>query len=213
MSDDRKGGLALIAGTVGFLITMSLHPTGHDLVAPGQLARMTHLTVAVHSLALASVPVLFLGAFALTRRLASPDRLAIGALVIYSFAGVAGVNAAVAGGLVSPGLVRQMLDATSPDRETWDIVLHYNGYLNQAFAQIYVVASSVAIVLWSAAILRNRALARGVAIYGCLAAPLIVLALLAGHLRLNVHGFGLVVLSQAVWFITVGVLLSRPRPA
>jgi hypothetical protein len=31
----------------------------------------------------------------------------------------------------------------------------------------------------------------------------------SGHLRLDVHGFGLVVLGQAVWFITVGTLLWR----
>jgi hypothetical protein len=43
--------------------------------------------------------------------------------------------------------------------------------------------------------------------------PLTVIALLSGHLRLNVHGFGLVVLGQAIWFVTVGVLLCRVKNA
>ena len=36
-----------------------------------------------------------------------------------------------------------------------------------------------------------------------------LVALLSGHLRLDVHGFGIVVLLQAVWLIWIGVLLGR----
>lgn len=32
-----------------------------------------------------------------------------------------------------------------------------------------------------------------------------------GHLRLDVHGFGAVVLVQGIWFLTVGALLARVR--
>jgi hypothetical protein len=39
--------------------------------------------------------------------------------------------------------------------------------------------------------------------------PVIVIALLSGHLTLGVHGFGLVVLAQASWFIAVGALMLR----
>jgi hypothetical protein len=38
-----------------------------------------------------------------------------------------------------------------------------------------------------------------------------LIAVLSGHLKLNVHGFGLVVLGQAVWFLVVGDLLCRVR--
>ena len=34
---------------------------------------------------------------------------------------------------------------------------------------------------------------------------------LSGHLRLNVHGFGLIVLAQAVWFVVAGALLGRVK--
>jgi hypothetical protein len=208
MTDDHKSGLALIAGMVGTIITMALHPTGHDLTAPGQLASMAQLNVAVHSLALVCIPILFLGVLGLTRRLDAPNRLALAALVFFGFAEVAVMIAATASGLIATGLIHHI--AADPGMaDMWRAVLTLNGHLNQAFALIFVMASSVAIVLWSAAILKSRVFARWLGIYGCILGPLTVLAVLSGHLRLNVHGFGLVVLGQAVWFITAGVMLWR----
>jgi hypothetical protein len=209
MTDDRRGGIALIAGAAGAIVTMSIHPSGHDLSAPGQFDAMARLAVAAHALALATVPVSFLGAMALSRRVATPDRLALAALVTYAFASLAVMSAAVVSGLVGPTLVRQILTAGPPAKTGWEIAVRYNWLLNQAFARVYVVASSVAVVLWSASILRSGALARGVGIWGCLVGPVILIALLSGHLTLGVHGFGLVVLAQASWFIAVGVLMLR----
>jgi hypothetical protein len=93
--------------------------------------------------------------------------------------------------------------------DMWRAVLILNGHLNQAFAMIFVVASSAAIVLWSAAILRSAGFSRPLGIYGCIIGPLTVIAVISGHIRLNVHGFGIVVLVQAVWFISAGVLLWK----
>ncbi len=207
MTDDRKSGLALIAGMVGTIITMALHPTGHDLTA-GQFASVAQLNVAVHSLALVCIPILFLGVLGLTRRLDAPNRLALAALVFFGFAEVAIMIAATASGLIATGLIHHI--AADPGMaDMWRAVLTLNGHLNQAFALVFVVASSVAIVLWSAAILKGRAVARWLGIYGCILGPLTVLAVLSGHLRLNVHGLGLVVLGQAVWFISAAVMLYR----
>jgi hypothetical protein len=68
-------------------------------------------------------------------------------------------------------------------------------------------------VLWSAAILRSGALARALGLYGCALGPLTVLAFVSGHVRLDVHGFGLIVLGQAAWFTSAGELLCRARSA
>jgi hypothetical protein len=213
MTDDRRGGIALIAGAAGAIVTMSIHPSGHDLFAPDQFATMARLAVVAHALALATVPVSFLGAMALSRRVSTPERLALAALVTYAFASVAVMSAAVVSGLVGPTLVRRILAAEPEAKPGWEIAFRYNGLLNQAFARVYVVASAAAIVLWSASILRSGALARGVGICGCLVGPAILIALLSGHLTLGVHGFGLVVLAQASWFIAVGTLLCRFREA
>ncbi len=128
------------------------------------------------------------------------------------------MNAAVLSGLVGPGLLRQLVAAPPAAGESWRIAFHYTGHLNQAFARVFVVASSAAILLWSASIIRSVALApipsgltRGVGIYGCVLGPITVVGVLSGHLRLGVHGMGLVVLGQAVWLIVVGALLCRVR--
>jgi hypothetical protein len=211
MNDDRLGGIALIAGAVAGLVTMSLHPTGHDLAAPGQFAAAAFRNAAAHALAIASLPVSFLGALALSRRLESPARLATAALVVYGFALAAVMSAAVVSGFAAPHLVKGMTDAVGPARDGWEMLLDYNYFLNQAFARVYVVASFAAIFLWSLAIVRSRALAAGVGVYGLAISPVAILAVVSGHVRLGVHGFGVIMLVQALWLIAAGVGLLRFR--
>jgi hypothetical protein len=209
MTDDRRSGVALIAGSVAGIITMILHPTGK--VGPGGVESMVRMLVAVHSLALASLPVLFLGAWGLSRRVARADRLAMAALVLYAFAAVAVMNAAVFDGLVAPNLIRQIITAAPEARDGWRLVFNYNSYLNQAFARVFAVASSMAIVLWSVAIVRSGALSRGVGIYGCVLGAFTVIGMLSGLLNPDVHGFGLIIFGQALWFILIGASLCRVR--
>ena len=211
MTDDRKSGIALITGMAGTIITMALHPTGQDL-ASGHAASMMQLNMAVHTLALVCVPILFLGALGLTQRLASPNRLALSGLVLFGFAEVAVMIAAAASGLITPGLYHHMSTDSPAAADAWRAVMALNGHLNQAFALIFTVASSVAIVIWSAAILKSSIFSRALGIYGCILGPLTIVGVLSGHVRLNVHGFGLVILGQAIWFITAGVLLCRQHP-
>ena len=202
-------GLALISGTGGMIITMSLHPAGH--VAEAQLEPMVHRLIAVHALGLACMPVMFLGAWGLSRCLASPNRMAVAGMVLYTFALLAVMNAAVADGLVTPNLLRQIVaSAGSPSAiDGWRMIARYNFYVNQAYAQVFVAASSVAIVLWSPSTWRRRQLGRGLGIYGCILGPVTLLALFSGRLNLDAHGFGIVISGQAVWFIVAGTLLCR----
>jgi hypothetical protein len=210
MTDDRKGGLALITAAIAGLVTMALHPTGHDLLAAGDhFAPVVFLGTFVHALAIASMPVSFLGALALSRRLAAPDRLAVAAIVVYGFALAAGMAAAAVSGFVAPTIAHAIVTTTPPASETWRTLFDFNGRLNQAFARILAVASSAAIILWSVAIVRSRSLARGAGFYGLVVGSAIVVAVGSGYLSLDVHGFGLVVLLQAIWFIAVGILLWR----
>ena len=209
MNDDRTGALALFAAVLGILVTMSLHPEGHHLLEPGEERAAMLRNVLAHSLGLASLPFSFLGALALTRRLDAPERLALVALVLHGFALVAGMIAAAVSGLVTPQLVPEMLAAEPASRELGLALFHFSAHLNQAFAWLLVIGASAAIGLWSWAILQGRALARGTGLYGVVLAPLTVFALLTGHVRLDVHGFGLIVLAQSIWYVAAGVGLLR----
>ncbi len=200
-------------GAVSGMITMSLHPVaGAHPVTPEQFEKLTGLMIGVHALAIAGVPFSFLGAFALARRLDSPTRLALAALVIYGLGLVAILIAPAMSGLVGTNVLRHMI-ADQPAREQWRVLVEYNFLINQAFAQIFVVASSAAIVLWSLGILKSRALSAAIGVYGLLLGPVVVVAMIMGSLRLDVHGFGLIMFGEAIWFIVVGVLLWRSSEA
>jgi hypothetical protein len=219
MSNDRLSGVALIAGSVGMIITMGLHPSGH--IPAADTVPMIRKIIAVHGLALACLPILFLGTLGLSRRIACDNHLALIGVVFYAFGLFAVMNAGAANGLVFPVLLRRIADsAGSPQAiETWRMIARYNFYVNQAYAQLFVAASSVAIFLWSASIWRSRELGRGLGIYGCLLGPVTLGALFSGHLNLDVHGFGIVVLGQAIWFMVAGKRLwggknnKQPLPA
>jgi hypothetical protein len=179
MITNRAGGISLIVSAIGFIITMALHPT---TAGPG--------AAGVHAFALTLLPVAFIGALALSRRLET-----LGALVTYGFGVVAVMNAAIYSGFV----------ATTIGGQTPDF-MWYTHFQNQAFALVYVVASCAAIVLWSIAMLKA---VKGIAIGGLIIGPLIIIAVLSHKIDLGVHGFGAIVLAQAAWFVASGVWLIR----
>ena len=215
MTDARKSGIALIAASAAMVITMAIHPRGLA-ASPDQAESVARMLIAVHALALASIPVMFLGAWGLSRRLDGPDRLAMSALVVFGFGAIALANAAVFDGLVMPALIRRLVasatDATK--QEGWHLAMRYNFELNQAYARLYAVASGVALLLWSIAIVRKNQLSRTVGIYGCILGPVTVVAISSGLLTPSVHGFGILAVLQALWFVSVGAqLLSAASEA
>jgi len=211
MQREKLGGGSLIAAAVLGLITMAFHPTGRSIAADPGLQGA--LNVAVHSLAIATTPLGLYGAFALTRRLSAQGELSELAFAFYAVAAVATLMAASASGLIGPAITETGSGNLAEMQLTSDALRHYTYTVNQAFAKILVGASSVAIGLWSADIVRTRLLRPRTGIYGIVAAVIILIVLLSGRLRFDVHGFGAVVLIQALWMIMVGAELRRAHPA
>jgi hypothetical protein len=169
------------------------------------------LSGAVHSIAMVSVLLLFLGACGLARRIAAADRISFAAIVTFGFACVAVVIATAVSGFIVPDIMKHMGRDVPTAAHQWQIVIDSIFQITQAFARIYSVAASIAMILWSVSGLRNGGIGRGVAIYGCVISALIILGIGVGHLRLDVHGMTVIWLGQAIWFILVGSqLCSRP---
>ncbi len=204
--NDRLPGILLIAAALAGVVVMALHPTAHGLMSPDAGPRLARVNLFVHSLALATVPVLFFGLLALTRRLGATD-LSVAALVAWGFGGVAVTSAAVASGFVAPGVIARIV--AKDGSQVPAAFLLYTGLWNQGFAKVYLVASCTAIVLWSVAILRGTRMPRGAGIAGIVLAGAILLAFFAGHLGLDVHGFGIMTLAQSIWLVWIGVALLR----
>lgn len=209
MTDDRKAGIALIAGSLGGIFTMAIHPTGPlSLTTADQIAHMSLVSGVAHSLALFSVLLLFLGACGLTRRLAAADRISFAAIVVYGFACVAVMIAGAVSGFVVPGIMKHMIRDVPAAMHEWQIVIVGIFQINQACSSIFSVGASIAIILWCVSALRSGGLGRGVAIYGCVVAPLIILGI--GHLRLDVHGMTVIMVGLVIWYILVGWQLCSP---
>jgi len=204
-------GIALIVGAVGGVVTMIFHPTSHDLIGPvDQIARRNEIiTVATHGLALVSIPISLFGFLGLSRRLGLDRPLVSAALVFYSFAAVAAMCAAVASGLIAPVITRQMLIGDESTRQSLRLLLWYDSLLNQGFAKVFFTALSLAIIFWSISILRISRFAQTIGIIGCVVALVSLVGFFSGHVRLDVHGFGLFILAQSTWVILLGVFLCR----
>ena len=148
------------------IITMISHPGGK--IGPAEVDHVARMLILVHSLALASIPVIFLGAWGMTRRIGGADRLAWAGLVVYALASIAVMNAAVCDGLMAPTMMRKIVAATPETRDMWQTLMNFNFQMNQAFARVYAVGSSLAAAVVvgvdfavSDAWARNRDLWRG----------------------------------------------------
>ena len=213
MNDNRTGGMMLVAGSAAGIVVMAVHPIAHHgLLSPHQTAMLVLLTRTVHGFALANLPVIFLGALALTRRLTVTNRLPLAALVVYGFALVAITIAGCMNGFVGSDLISKLVP-DDPATDMRRLLLEYTFQVNQAFSAVYTVGSCAAIFLWSVAMMRTRRTDVGLGVYGVALGIVVVGALFSGHLPLNVHGFGLVVFAQSVWFIIAGILLMRDQGA
>jgi len=203
-------GLALIAGMVAGIVTMAFHPTGFDPRATAEtVAHEMSILVAVHTLALMSIPLLIFGFAGVTMRAGWHRPEALLAFIIYALSAVALMLAGIADGLINAALIPQMTGAIDPKLQAVKAALSYNFQLNQACAKVFVVGSSLAIVLWSITLFRFGTLERRIGIIGWFISFVALAGLLSGHVTMSAHGFGLIVLLQASWVIAVGVSMLR----
>lgn len=196
------GASTLLLGVAAGLVAMAFHPSGHDLVHAVDRTAAIRRDQAVHAVAIVGLLLQCVGMLALTRRLRQPRVGAAElAMVFWGAATFAGLIAAVASGFVAPGL----LPAAGPPDAAW----RWNHLQNQAFARVFVVASAVAIAAWSVAGWR-AGLPRWQSRIGVIGPTLVAALVLVGHLRLDVHGFFVVVATSGLWTIGAAWVLLRP---
>lgn len=206
MRHDRTAGFALIAGTLAGLVTMAFHPTGHVLL--GDFERVAPVNRAVHTLAIAGTIVTFYGLLRLTRQFENRQALADAALVAYGFGAIAVMFAAIASGFIGTEMAAQALQAGDAGRAAYEPLADYNWAFNQACTKVFVVAASAGIALWSVAMLREPAFSAALGITGLVIGAAAAIATVAG-LRMDIHGFGAIVLGHGVWLVWTGAKLMR----
>ena len=213
MNRDRASAVAIILGAVAFVVTMALHPTGGDL---DHILKIAPIVVGTHSLALASLALAVLGFLGLTVCLSEDKVFATAGMVAFAFGSIAAMCAAVLNGLALPTFVQYHAQSDAATLNIIRLILGYNHALNAAFARVFMVATAVAVVLWSIAIVRTRALPRWVGLVGSAAGVGALGMLLVGAIGVDVHDFGLFVFGYSAWAILIGLQLWRqadPLPA
>jgi hypothetical protein len=206
MQRDRAAGAALIAGSLAGLVTMAFHPTGHALTS--DFAQVAAINRMVHSLAIAGTIATFLGLLRLSRQIANGKALSDAALVSYGFGAVAVMFAAIASGFIATDLTAIVLEAGGNARAAYEPAFDFGWALNQASTKVFVVTTSIGIALWSVAMLRDPAFGRGIGITGILVGSAATIATLSG-LRMDIHGFGAIVLGHGIWLVWTGIRLFR----
>lgn len=198
---------ALIVGALIPALIIAMHPEGHD-VAGDPSGAVASVNVLVHSVMIAAQPLVLFGLLGLSRQLGWND-FAVAAAAFFGVAVAAGVSAAIMSGFVAPAMVE---GATQGDVVSQGL-LAFTGHLNQGFAKVFLAMEAVAILLWSLAIIRTRALPAWLGYYGALAAA--VMAMIPGRGTVGVTEMMVATYLPAVWMIGVGaVMLTRaPAPA
>ena len=214
MSLRSSYGIALIVGTLGYIATMALHPVSVAGLSPAALAHELQVNVAVHALGLLSLPVVLFGFVGMSERVGWYRPSTQFAFIAYSLSVVAVMVAAVADGLVGPALIQKTFGESETVAQTMRAAFELNFQINQAFAKVFVVGASLAIIAWSYALSACGSFERKVAWYGWIVGLASIAALFSGHIQMSAHGFGAIVLLQAIWNTGVGVsLLLLPSSA
>jgi hypothetical protein len=218
MTNQRIHAIALMTGMLAGIVTMSIHPTGVDPHATVEtITHINRINTLTHVLGLASIPLTLLGFFGISSRIGWNNLYGLSAFVVYCFASIAVMFAAVADGLIGPSLLQEAINLDDSKRQILMMALHYNFQLNQALAKVYVASSSCAFILWSIAFIRFGKAARNLGIGGCIAGLGGLITMLGGHVQMNAHGFGLIILIQASWTVLAAIFLLRetvtPLPA
>lgn len=207
MKQDRISGIALIVGSLGLITTMAAHPTGSQIMAdPKGAEHVLAISVFVHSLAIASLPVLVFGFLGFSQRLGFNNPLVSFSFINYAFACIAAMCAAVVNGFVVTYLFREFFEADEATRVTMRLLFDYSHWLNATFTKIFIAASSVAVLLWSIALIKKSLLAKIAAVIGIILG-IVGIAMIIIGVGINVHSFGLFIFGQAAWTILIGVLM------
>lgn len=210
----RAAGAALAVASVLTVALMANHPHvhAHD---PAEFidatSRQAPANAFVHGSLIALMGVLVFGYSCLSSRLGMGSPCVRAGLIAYLLGVVAVIPAALTDGFLISEFVARFRDRPAQDLLVMKHVLTLCGLAIRVASRMWVVATSAAVLLWSAHLVGTTGSARAVGILGCVAGAAPVVALASGYLPMNVHGVGAFVLVQAVWGVAVGILLIRGR--
>lgn len=208
---DLASGLALGLGALLSVLLMSHHPHPRSHGSSSFVAEVAALAgpaAAVHGGLVAVTVLQAFGFVGWARALGLQRAGARLGLVAYVLGALALVLAALLNGFATPALAARFADAGEDEARAVRVVLRFAWELNQALAGCGVLALAAATLAWSGTCVRLGRAWRWIGVAGLALGAGTGFALLAGQLRLDVHGFGLFVAAQGAWSLAAGVALA-----
>ncbi|MFT4255023.1 MAG: hypothetical protein QM608_21375 [Caulobacter sp.] len=202
-TNTRAGATALIAGWVGYIAIMAVHPSHTGGPSLGHV----DLNDAVHWTALLIAPFLAYGYFEMSRHLDLSRPVVVMAFFVMAFSLLVGMSAGTMSGLVQP----QISQAGAEGEFTPDVLRgfrHLIYWINQGFASIHYALGALGVGLYGLA-WKTRPGARSVGWAGIAIAGAFTVWLATGLWRPDLHGALFATLAIGGWSIAAGLVLRR----
>jgi hypothetical protein len=165
----------------------------------------------VHGILIGLYLMQIAGFYGLSRQLDLSRPLVALAMVFYAAGVVAMMSAAAINGFALAMFAGRYTQFMPDQAAAIGSSINLAGSISATWAGIGATATSAAIVAWSSAIVGRGGMARAVGGFGIILGIATAAMLITGTLILNVHGFLLLVMTQAVWTVAIGVQLIRGR--
>ncbi len=212
-SSGRAAGIVLGIGSLIMVIFMALHPTVHVHDGGGPASEMSRVAVrnaVVHGTLIANLGLILLGLLGLADRLGFCRMLVRAGIIAAAMGTMTLIGAALLNGFITPALVARYADAGASLEGLHPVLLLLH---TSSVALVYagIPAMSAAVFAWSIVLLRRGGSGRVIGALGVVCALVPVVAEASGNLPVDVHGFGLFVLVQSIWYVVNAVQLVRGR--
>jgi hypothetical protein len=207
------GWMLVVAAGLSLAFAM-VHPQvhGHDLAGVlAQLRAGALFNSWVHGLLMALGVVLVAGFAGLSRRLGFGRPEVMLGFTAYAMGTMAMMGAAVINGFALSIFAGRYDAGVAGQEAALGAAFNIAGSVAATWAGVGAAGMSGGILAWSLRLIAIPGAARMIGAGGILLGLATIALLVAGVLILNVHGFLLLVLSQTIWTIAVGVLLIRRR--
>lgn len=203
----RTSGICLIVGCLLAITTMVLHPVGGDIE---HISKMKSALYFSHGLALLCIPFISFGFLGLTQLLMTKSKTALLAFIIFSFGLFAVMIGGCIDGLVLPKFVSNY-NANADSIQTVEKIIQYGFAINRSMIYIFIIATALSLGIWSALIIRNQQISKGLGYLGLVVLAIGILGVGFKFNFTNLFGFRTFVFLIVSWKIAVGIAMIKGK--
>jgi hypothetical protein len=201
-----RSGTALMVSIIMTIVTMVLHPSGGSIE---YIQKIATVIIISHCIAIAATPLSILGFWGLTKKLQDESMISLTAFIASCIAMFAGVCAAAINGLALPLFSNRYIGATPETIAAIKPIFGYGSSLNHAFDFLFIGFCCLAILLWSLAILKTRALPSWLGWTGVLIVTAVIIIAATGFVLVDLRGFRLFIACLVIWLFLAAFSLRR----